>query len=191
VGYIDAEGKKFTITEPGVYTVHVKLLQDRLLPSTGLAPDPPIVADGRTTMEEYDYAAPLSAILGSSDSAYHFFVAEPRDDVTVSTEVSFEGAKAPSSIVVRFALPENAESLRYTVTTPGMLIRDQEIDGSPGEVKVVLNQDELYSQGYTNVVLGAESMEITLVGTIDGHWFAKPLNLRAVSPLGGEPATIR
>jgi hypothetical protein len=191
VGYIDAEGKKFTITEPGVYTVHVKLVQDRPLPSTGLAPDPPIIADGRTTMKEYDYAAPLSAILGSSDSTYHFFVAEPRDDVTVSTQVTFEGAKVPSSIVVRFAPLENAGSLRYTVTIPGMLIKDEEIDGSPGEVRVVLDQDELYSQGYTNVVLGAESMEITLLGTIDDRWFAKQLNLRGVSPLGGESATIR
>ena len=97
----------------------------------------------------------------------------------------------PSSIIVRFTLPANVESMRYTVTSPGLLIRDEEIDGSPGEVRVALDQDELYSQGYTNVVLGAESMEITLAGTIDGRWFAKHLNLRGVSPLGGEPATIR
>jgi hypothetical protein len=192
VGYIDAKGKKFTVTEPGAYTVHVKLVQDRPLPSTGLAPDPPIVADGRTTMEEYDYAAPLSAILGSIDSTYPFFVSEPRDDITVDTEITlgWGGLPVPSSVAVTFHLPDGAESLRYTVTIPGLLIRDVEVAGAPSAVTVELDQDELYAQGYTNVVLGADSMEITLVGKLEDRWFAKTLNLRGVSPLGGTPAII-
>jgi hypothetical protein len=199
VGYIDAEGKKFTVTEPGVYTVHVTLIQDRPVPSTGLAPDPPIVADGRTTMGEYGYATPLSAILGSIDSTYRFFVAKPRDDITVATvidlRVTSQGGnpwmRAPGRIAVTFVLPDGAESLRYTVTIPGLLIRDEEVAGSPSALTIELDQDELYAQGFTNVVLGADSMEITVVGTLDGQWFARALNLRGVSPLGGSPAVIR
>ena len=199
VGYIDAEGKKFTVTEPGVYTVHVKLVQDRPLPSTGLAPDPPIVADGRTTLSDYDYAAPLSAILGSSDSTYPFFVAEPRDDLAAGTvidlHVTSRGGnpwmRVPRRIAITFDLPRDAESLQYTVTTPGLMIRDEMVTGSSSRIIIELDQEELYSQGYTNVVLGADSMEITLVGKLEGQWFAKAINLRGVSPLGGTPAIIR
>ena len=193
IGYIDSRDKTFVVSESGVYTVHVSLTQDRAVPSTGLAPDPPLVADGQTALSEYGYSTPLSAILGSMDSRYHFFVAEPWDDITADTEITlgWGGLPVPSSVAVTFHLPDGAESLRYTVTIPGLLIRDVEIAGSPSAVTVELDQDELYVQGYTNVVLGADSMEITLAGTIDGRWFAKPLNLRGVSPLGGEPATIR
>ena len=65
-----------------------------------------------------------------------------------------------------------------------------EVVGSGSVVTLELNQDELYIQGFTNVVLGADSMEITLVGKLGGEWFAKVLNLRGVSPLGGSPANI-
>jgi hypothetical protein len=71
------------------------------------------------------------------------------------------------------------------------MTKDEVISGSSSRIVIELDQDELYSLGYTNVVLGADSMEITLVGTLEGQWFAKALNLRGVSPLGGEPATIR
>ncbi|MCZ6891814.1 MAG: hypothetical protein O7F09_04790 [Chloroflexi bacterium] len=192
VGYIDAQGKTFTVTEPGVYTVHVALTQDNPLPSTGLAPDPPLVADGRTTQTEFGYEAPLSAILGSFDSTYRFFVAEPRDDILVDTEIRLQQPeRVTSSIVVTFEFPKGAEVLHYTVTIPGLLIRDEEIVDSPSQVSIELDQDELYSQGYTSVVLGADSIEITVTGMVDGEWFAKALNLRGSSPLGGAPASIR
>ena len=100
------------------------------------------------------------------------------------------GLPVPRSVAVTFHHPDGAESLRYTVTIPGLLIRDVEIAGSPSAVTVELDQDELYVQGYTNVVLGADSMEITLVGKLEDRWFAKTLNLRGVSPLGGTPTII-
>ena len=192
VGYIDGKGKSFTVTETGVYKVHVALTQDRPVPSTGLAPDPPLVADGQTILSEYGYSAPLSAILGTIDSEYHFFVAEPWYDITVDTEITlgWGGLPVPRSVAVTFHLPDGVESRRLTVTVPGLLIRDVEVVGSASVVTVELSQDELYAQGYTNVVLGADSMEITLVGKLEGEWFAKALNLRGVSPLGGSPAII-
>ena len=194
VGYIDAVRKTFTVTEPGIYTVHVTVTQDRPVPSTGLAPDPPLVADGRTTMTEYGYDAPLSAILGSFDSTYRFFVAEPRDDIQVDTAITVSTPfqrQVPTSITLTFGLPEDAKSVRYTVTIPGLIIRDEAVSGSPDQVRIELDQEELYAQGYTGVVLGADSMQITVVGEVDGEWFAKALNLRSSSPLGGAPASIR
>jgi hypothetical protein len=65
------------------------------------------------------------------------------------------------------------------------------VTGTPAQVEVVLDAAELYEQGFTNVVLGAESLEITVTGKSKGEWFAKALNLRGVSPLGGAPATVR
>ena len=199
VGYIDSDGKKFRVTESGVYTVHVKLVQDRPLPSTGLVPDPPIVADGQTTLEEYDYTSPLSAILGSSDSTYPFFVADTSHDLTVETVIHLNPiigggghthTRVPTGIAVTFDLGREVKSAQYTVTIPGLLIRDEIISGSPSEITIELDQAELYSQGYTNVVLGADSIEITLIGKLEDRWFAKALNLRGVSPLGGTPAII-
>jgi hypothetical protein len=195
-GYIDAKGKTFTVTEPGVYTVHVALAQDRPVPSTGQAPNPPIVADGKTVLSAHDYTTPLSAILGSLDSTYRFTVAESRPEMAVATQVTMqrpEGtwARTPSRITVQFSLPAGSESLRYTVTIPGLIIRDQALTGAPSQVTVDLDAAALYEQGFTNVVLGAESLEITVTGKSNGKWFAKALNLRGVSPLGGAPATVR
>jgi hypothetical protein len=195
-GYIDAKGKTFTVTEPGVYTVHVALTQDRLVPSTGLAPNPPIVADGKTVLSAYNYTTPLSAILGSLDSTYRFTVAEARPEMAVVTQVTMQRpagswARTPSRITVRFSLPAGSESLRYTVTIPGLLIRDQAVPDAPAQLEVSLDAAALYDQGFTNVVLGAESLEITVTGKSNGKWFAKALNLRGVSPLGGAPATVR
>jgi hypothetical protein len=195
-GYIDAKGKTFTVTEPGVYTVHVALTQDRPVPSTGQAPNPPIVADGKTVLRTYGYAAPLSAILGSLDSTYRFTVAEARPEMAVATRVTLRRlagsfARTPSRITAQFSLPGGSESVRYTVAIPGLLIRDQAVTGTPAQVEVVLDAAELYDQGFTNVVLGAESLAITVTGKSNGEWFAKALNLRGVSPLGGAPATVR
>ena len=193
VGYIDAQGKSFTVDEPGAYTVHVALTQDRPVPSTGLAPDPPIVADGRTVLSQHGYAAPLSAILGSSDSTYTFFVAEPRDDIDVSTNIDLTRLTqkpVPGTIDVTFQVPAGASSLRYTVGIKGLVIMDQTVTASGGQVTIRLDQSLLYSQGRTGVVLGADSIEITLAGEIGGQWFAESLNLRGLSPLGGEPAVV-
>ena len=198
VGYIDGEENPFVVDEQGIYTVHVALTQDRPIPATGVAPEPPIMADGQTLLDEYGYVHPLSAILGSTDSTYRFLVAEPLDEVSVDTTITlkkyfqdqFTGHRVPRDISITFNLPSGAEPIWQTVTIPGLVIRNEDVSGSPSQVTILLDRDELYSQGYTSVVLGADSMEITLVGTLNGQWFAKVLNLRGVSPLAGSPATI-
>ncbi len=198
VGYIDSKGKTFRVTEPGVYTVHIAAIQDRAVPSTGLVPNPPVLADGKTVLTQYGYRAPLSAILGSPDSIYRFVVASPRDDVAVSTLITLNTirpgvspARTPSTIVLTFDLPAAADSLRFTVAIAGLIIRDEAIAGNSNRVRVELNADTLYSQGFTNVVLGADSIEVTVTGRINGQWFAKVVNLRGSSPLGGKPATVQ
>ncbi len=196
-GYIDSKGKTFTVTEPGVYTVHVSLTQDRPLPSTGQAPNPPIVADGKTLLSSYGYKTPLSAILGSTDSTYRFIVAETKPVTSVSTIITLQKtdfssfARIPSHISLQISLPDTSESVRYFVGIQGLVIRDESVSGSPSQVKVELDAAQLYTQGFTNVVLGAESMEITVTGKSGGKWFANRLNLRGVSPMGASPPTIQ
>lgn len=198
IGYIDGSGKRLTVDEPGVYTVHVKLVQDQPLPSTGLAPDPVVVADGRTLLDVYGYETPLSAILGSLDSTYSFTVVDPNATVTpghIETTIvmgRFNGTYAdfPAMVILTFDPPEGTESLRYTVAVPGLVIRDVAVE-KPGEQLVIeLTEVELYEEGYTNVVLGAESMAITVTGLVDGQWFSRVLNLRGMTPLGGPRAKI-
>ena len=195
-GYIDAKGKTFTVSEPGAYTVHVAAVQDRAVPSGGLAPNPPILADGRTVLRQHGYTTPLSAILGSPDSTYRFTVAAPRADVTVNTQITLVRplggqARVPSTVAVTFELPTGAEALLYTVTIPGLVVRDVAVTGSQTRVTITLDWDSMYTDGFTNVVLGADSLEFTLTGRISGQWFAKSLNLRGVSPLGGRPPSIQ
>jgi hypothetical protein len=198
IGYIDGKDKAFVVEEPGVYVVHVALTQDRPVPSTGLAPDPPVVADGQTLLSEYGYSNPLSAILGSLDSTYRFFVVESSYDVPAKTQIElgkyyqdeWTWHRVPSSITVTFAFPAGAKPAWQTVTIPGLIIADGAVSEDASELTVRLDREDLYTQGYTNVVLGAESLEITVVGTLNGQWFAKVVNLRGVSPLGGAPATV-
>lgn len=197
-GYIDARGKTFTVAEPGVYTVHVSTVQDQIVPSTGLVPNPPIVADGKTVLSQHGYKEPLSSILGSKDSTYRFFVGAPRADILVNTQINmsvttldgFPYAVVPSSVAVTLNLPAKADSLRYTVTIPGLVIKEIAVPDS-SQVRRELDWNTLYQDGFTNVVLGADSIEFTVTGRIGGQWFAKSLNLRGVSPLGGTPPTIR
>lgn len=196
-GYIDSAGKTFQVAEPGTYGVHVSLTQDRVVPSTGLAPNPAIVADGKTMLTAYGYKTPLSALLGTLDSTYHFTVAESRSILPVTTQITlanidtFAFAKTPSHATLKFTLPANSDSLRYTVTIPGLVIRDQAVSGSPDQLTVDLDAKELYSQGFTNVVLGADSIEIVITGRSNGSWFARTLNLRSSTPFGGSPPTVQ
>ena len=178
-----------------VYTVRVAATQDHPVPSTGIVPDPVIVADGKTQVK--GYSAPLSAILGSKDSTYHFVVAQPRTDIAVTTEVAMAPANpqqgkvfsVPSSIALTFAAPAGATDLRLMVSKPGLLITDAAASG--GTIRVDLNAEKLYADGFTNIVVGASALDVTLVGKTGNDWFVRTVNLRGVTPLGASKATIR
>ncbi len=193
VGYIDPTDTHVTVTEQGVWTVHVAATQDRALPSTGAIPNPVIVADGRTKIAGYD--APLSAILGSKDSTYRFVVASPKADLPAATDVALGKqpngpARIPSVITVTVTVPPGATDLRAIVGKPGLLLSDLPVSGG-GPVKIELNADKLYADGFTNVVLGASSLDLTVAGKAGNVWFARTVNLRGMTPLGGSQATLR
>lgn len=195
IGYIDSAGKSFAASEPGVYTVRVSATQDKPLPSTGIAPNPPIVADGKTAVK--GYSAPLSAILGSKDSIYRFVVAAPKPDVAVATDVTLgqanpqqgKRARTPTAIALSFAPPAGATDLRLLVGKPGLVLSDAPASGA--QVRLELNGDKLYADGFTNIVLGASSLDITLVGKVGSDWFARTVNLRGVTPLGAAKAVLK
>ena len=193
IGHIDGSGKHVTVTEPGVWTVHVSATQDRPVPSTGAVPSPVIVADGKTKLP--GYGAPLSAILGSKDSTYRFVVASPRADIPVATELTMGRqpngpARIPKTITVTVNVPQGATDLRAIVAKPGLLVSDAPVGGG-GPVRIELNADKLYADGFTNVVLGASALDVTVVGKVGNDWFARTVNLRGMTPLGGAKATIR
>lgn len=192
VGYIDSAGKSFQVSEPGVWTVHVSATQDRPVPSTGSVPDPIIVADGRTKVK--GYSAPLSAVLGSKDSTYRFVVAAPKPDLAVTTEVAFGqqrqgGPRGPNAITMTVALPNGATNVRAFVGKQGLVVSDVQVSG--GQARIELNAQKLYADGFTNVVVGASSLDITVAGQAGSEWFARTVNLRGMTPLGGARATIR
>jgi len=58
--------------------------------------------------------------------------------------------RVPSRIAVTFDLPRDAESLQYTVTIPGLMMRDEVISGSSSRIVIEIDQEELYSQGFTS-----------------------------------------
>lgn len=177
-----------------MYTVTVTATADRPVPSTGIAPSPVIVADGKTPQK--GYPGPLSAVLGTKDSTYHFTVATPRADVAVTTEITFEqqqipgkAARTPTLIALTVTPPAGATDLRVTVGRLGLVLKDEPATGSP--VRIELAANKLTADGFTNIVLGASSLDITVSGKVGSDWFARSIDLRGMTPFGAARATIR
>lgn len=197
VGYIDGKDAEFEVREPGVYTVAVSLTQDKVVPSTGLAPSPPLVADGVTTQSEYRYGRPLSAILGSADSSYRFYVGEADPDISVSTEIALRDTarrggsdRVPSAATMTVSLPADAEHVDYTLSIPGLVVALASLS-NVRELKLALTEEQLKKDGYPNVILGADSLDLTVAAKIRGRWKVTYYNLRGVHPFGGQPLTFR
>ena len=196
VGYVDAENMSFVVEEPGVYEVHVSAAQDRPIPSTGLAPSPALVADGHTTMSTYGYQQPLSAVLGSLDSTYRFYVTEKLGSSRIESNTSIlHGPPGPGSIygwagshvekvTFDYALPPGVTQGHYSLTAPGLLIEQGAITGS-GTLTVEVDQSELYEAGFTQIILGADTLQLSIAYQTETGWQARTLNQRGFSPLGG------
>ena len=196
VGYVDAKNMSFVVEEPGVYEVHVSAIQDRPVPSTGLAPDPALVADGHTTMSIYGYQHPLSAVLGSPDSTYRFYVTEELGSSRIGSNTSIlHGPPGPGSIygwagshvekiTFDYALPPGVTQGHYSLTAPGLLIEQGAITGS-GTLTVEVDQSELYEAGFTQIILGADTLQLSIAYQTVTGWQARTLNQRGFSPLGG------
>ncbi len=196
VGYVDAEGMSFVVEEPGVYEVHVSAIQDRPVPSTGLAPDPALVADGRTTMDAYGYQDPLSAVLGSLDSTYRFYVVEEFGNSPIGSHTSvlygepgeFSIYGWPGSYVEKvtfdYELPPGANGGHYSLTAPGLLIEEGTTPES-GKFALEVDQGDLYDAGFTQIILGADTLQLSIAYETADGWEAQILNQRGFSPLGG------
>ena len=185
VGYIDPVGMSFVVDEPGVYEVHVAATQDRALPSTGLAPDSTFVADGRTTMGVYGYDHPLSAVLGSLDSTYTFYVVGSRGDSPIESEVGFGYGTAGEfvkGISFEMDLPDAVGEAHYSLTAPGLVIGEATVAGS--RVAIALTQQELYDAGFDQIILGADTLQLSIAYETADGWEAQILNQRGFSPLG-------
>ncbi|MBS1265712.1 MAG: hypothetical protein MAG471_01566 [Acidimicrobiaceae bacterium] len=186
VGYVDPTGMSFVVEEPGVYEVHVAATQDRAVPSTGLAPDPAIVADGRTTMDVYGYENPLSAVLGSDDSTYRFYVVDSHAVPSIRSRTSLgygpEGSYV-EGITFGYELPDGVDTAHYSLATPGLLVHQDTVSGD--SVRIALGQQYLYDQGFTEIILGADTLQLSIAYETADGWEAQILNQRGFSPLGG------
>ena len=186
VGYVDPAGMSFVVDEPGVYEVHVSATQDRALPSTGLAPDSTFVADGRTTMDVYGYENPLSAVLGSNDSTYRFYVVDSQATGQIRSRTSLaEGSEGSyvEGITFDYELPDGVSEAHYSLTTPGLLVHQETVTGD--SVGVALGQQYLYDLGFTEIILGADTLQLSIAYETADGWEAQILNQRGFSPLGG------
>ena len=186
VGYVDPMNMSFVVEEPGVYEVHVTATQDRAIPSTGLAPDPALVADGRTTMDVYGYEHPLSAVLGSNDSTYRFYVVDSKAVTPIRSRTSVSDSRGGSyveGITFQYEFPEGATEAHYSLTAPGLLVHQETVSGD--SVDIALGQQYLYDLGFTEIILGADTLQLSIAyETVDG-WAAQILNQRGFSSLGG------
>ena len=195
-GFVDVDGMAFVVEQPGVYEVHVSAAQDRALPSTGLAPVPAIVADGRTTMDAYGYSDPLSAVLGTTDSTYRFYVVEEQATSPIRSATSIlHGPPGPNSVFgwagnrvekisFVFPLPAGVDEAHYSLTAPGLVIEEGTVSGS-STVTVEVVQDDLYEAGFTQIILGADTLQLSIAYETPDGWEAQILNQRGFSPLGG------
>lgn len=195
VGYVDMVDQSFEVTEPGVYEVHVSATQDGPVPSTGISPDPPLVADGRTLQEEYGYGGPLSAVLGTRDSAYQFFVVSDRAPKAITTEIDtflrpgYVGSLHVKTVSFTQELPAGTDAAWYSLTAPGLIIDKGRVETADRRLTVAISQDWLDENGHENVILGADSLTFSVAYEIGSEWRGNTLNLRGFSALGGPPAT--
>ncbi len=192
VGYVDPDGMSFVVDEPGIYEVHVSATQDLPVPSTGLTPDPVFVADGRTTMDVYGYEHPLSAVLGAQDSTYRFFVVEGRAEEVIEADVdsdvlpsTFTPTLSVGQISFSHPLPDGVTEAHVSLTAPGLVLTDTVVAAVDGSIDVAITQQELDDAGFTQIILGADTLQLSIAYETADGWEAQILNQRGFSPLGG------
>ena len=87
-------------------------------------------------------------------------------------------------IVFTYELPFGVTKGHYNITAPGLIIDEGPITGS-GTFTVEVDQNELYDAGFTQIILGADTLQLSIAYETDSGWQARTLNQRGFSPLGG------
>ena len=87
-------------------------------------------------------------------------------------------------ITFDYALPPGVTQGHYSLTAPGLLIEQGAITGS-GTLTVEVDQGELYEAGFTQIILGADTLQLSIAYQTETGWQARTLNQRGFSPLGG------
>ncbi len=110
VGYYYNEGDDFIVSEPGVWSVDVRIWHDGL-------------CSGGATVSPY----PSGDVLGSDNGRFRFYVAPkggPRLDVASPSPGFLEFSEPISPIVISGPLPEGVHNavVDYTITMPGYIL---------------------------------------------------------------------
>ena len=83
--------------------------------------------------------------------------------------------------------PRGEDHVRLRVATwgdPRPLQPQGTISGS-GTLTVQVAQGELYEAGFTQIILGADTLQLSIAYRTNSGWQARTLNQRGFSPLGG------
>lgn len=178
VGYVSDEGRTFVVDQPGRYRVHLALIHDTVVPSTGAAPDPPIVADGVTVLSEYGYEYPLSAVMGTFDSTFDVYAIDPGAEVPPATIVveGDQDAEAPVRIQVAVDAPDGIP-VYHTLHMPGFVLAMGQTKVTDGSAEIRVDRTELRDE-YSNFDPRHEVYKLTLLIDTPGNPAAQLTHFR-------------
>jgi hypothetical protein len=116
IGYFYAPETDFPVEEPGVWTVHVQVLHDRIVPSTFVTPT--------------DHYA--GGVLGSADGRYHFYVVEPSSPrlPVLSPQPGFLAWPTDpitiTTVPIKALVPSDLTDVvvSYTIRMPGFILEE-------------------------------------------------------------------
>ncbi len=161
VGYVSDEGRTFVVDQPGRYRIHLTLIHDAVVPSTGAAPDPPIIADGERVMSEFGYREPLSAIMGTFDSTFEVYAVSP--DISLPpASVNMPGdSRSAIRVQIESDAPDGT-SAYYTLHMPGFILEMGEVEVQDGIADIEIDRRALMKD-YPNFSPEYEVYTLTLL----------------------------
>ncbi len=86
-------------------------------------------------------------------------------------------------ISFEFPLPASVDEAHYSLTAPGLVIEEGTVSGS-STVTMEVVRDDLYDAGFTQIILGADTLQLSVAYETSDGWEAQILNQRGFSALG-------
>ncbi|MDP7599630.1 MAG: hypothetical protein QGH55_07590 [Acidimicrobiales bacterium] len=76
-----------------------------------------------------------------------------------------------------------------SLTAPGLVLVDEVVSAIDGSIEVSIIQEELDEAGFTQIILGADTLQLSIAYETADGWEAQILNQRGFSPLGGRASS--
>ena len=88
-------------------------------------------------------------------------------------------------ISFEFPLSASVDEAHYSLTAPGLVIEEGTVSGS-STVTMEVVRDDLYDAGFTQIILGSDTLQLSVAYETPDGWEAQILNQRGFSALGGQ-----